>query len=223
MITGLRRLNDRLEEEARRIAHALHDDAGQLLTSVHLVLEDISRGLSPRARERLKRVRGPLDEVEKHLRRLSHELRPTILDDLGLLPALQFLAQGVAARAGVTITVDGPGRPRLPSPVETALYRVVQEALRNSTRHASATRVDIRFAIAPGEASCTVKDDGRGFDPDAVLRRKGDRGLGLLGMRERLSALGGRLAIDSAPGRGTDLRIHIPLEGSHGDPSSAGR
>jgi signal transduction histidine kinase len=216
-VQALRRLNERLEEEARRIAHALHDDAGQLLASVHLVLEEVSTGLPARIRDRLKRVRGPLDEIEKHLRRLSHELRPTILDDLGLVPALEFLAQGVASRAGIAIKVEGAARPRLPAGVETALYRVVQEALRNTTKHATATRVDIRLEIAPEAASCTVKDDGRGFDPRAALDRKGERGLGLIGMRERLSALGGQFTIDSAPGRGTELRIIIPLEGRHGD------
>lgn len=224
-VQALRRLNERLEDEARRIAHALHDDAGQLLASVHLVLEEVSTGLPARTRDRLKRVRGPLDEIEKHLRRLSHELRPTILDDLGLLPALEFLAQGVAARSGMTIKVDGAARPRLPAAVETALYRVVQEALRNATKHAVATRVDIRLEVVPGAARCTVKDDGKGFDMRAVLDHKGDRGLGLIGMRERLSALGGQFKIDSAPGRGTELRIMIPipLEGRHGDTGSSRR
>ncbi|HEV8702672.1 MAG TPA: ATP-binding protein [Candidatus Polarisedimenticolia bacterium] len=222
-VAALRRLNEKLEEEARRIAHALHDDAGQLLASVHLVLEEVSAGLPARTRDRLRRVRGPLDEIEKHLRRLSHELRPTILDDLGLLPAVEFLAQGVAARAGIEIQVEGTARPRLPSGIETALYRVVQEALRNATKHAFATRVDIRFEIGPEAARCMVKDDGRGFDLQAVLDRKGERGLGLIGMRERLSAVGGQFTIDSAPGRGTDLRIIIPLEGRDGHTGASGR
>jgi len=224
-VQALRRLNDRLEDEARRIAHALHDDAGQLLASVHLVLEEVSTGLPSRTRDRLKRVRGPLDEIEKHLRRLSHELRPTILDDLGLLPALEFLAQGVAARSGIAVRVEGEARPRLPAAVETALYRVVQEALRNATKHAAARRVDIRLEVEPGAARCTVKDDGRGFDTREVLDRKGDRGLGLIGMRERLSALGGRFTIESAPGRGTELHIMIPIpqEGRHADTSSPRR
>src|SRR2546425_13300831 len=88
-VAALRRLNEMLEEEARRIAHALHDEAGRLLVSVHLALQEAAGGLPPRVRDRLEKVREPLDEIEKHLRRLSHELRPTILDDLGLLPALE--------------------------------------------------------------------------------------------------------------------------------------
>src|SRR5437773_1079680 len=146
-IAALRRLNEMLEEEARRIAHALHDDAGQLLVSVHLALKDVADGLPPRARDRLMGIRAPLDEIERHLRRLSHELRPTVLDDLGLVPALEFMVQGVSARAGIPIAVEGPKSPRLPALVEVALYRVVQEAVRNATKHAGAKRVDIRVSV----------------------------------------------------------------------------
>jgi signal transduction histidine kinase len=219
-VKALRRLNELLEEEARKIAHALHDDAGQLLVSVHLALQEASGGLSPRARLRLEKVRVPLDEIEKHLRRLSHELRPTVLDDLGLVPALEFLAQGVAARNGVVIKVEGP-RTRLPSPIEIALYRVAQEALRNATKHSRASRVDIRLAVESNGVSCSIRDDGRGFDVAAVLDRKGDRGLGLIGMRERLNAVGGQFNIHSAPGRGTEIRIVVPLGDHDADSSSS--
>ena len=169
--------------------------------------------MSPRARLRLEKVRAPLDEIEKHLRRLSHELRPTVLDDLGLVPALEFLAQGVSARNGVAIKVEGP-RKRLPSPIEIALYRVAQEALRNATKHSRAKRVDIRLEVESNEVSCSIRDDGRGFDVAAVLDRRGDRGLGLIGMRERLNAVGGQFNINSAPGRGTEIRVAVPL-GDH--------
>ena len=218
-VKALRHLNELLEEEARKIAHALHDDAGQLLVSVHLALQEASGGLSPRARLRLERVRAPLDEIEKHLRRLSHELRPTVLDDLGLVPALEFLAQGVSARNGVAIKVEGP-RKRLPSPIEIALYRVAQEALRNATKHSRANRVDIRLAVESNGVSCSIRDDGRGFDVAAVLDRRGDRGLGLIGMRERLNAVGGQFNINSAPGRGTEIRVAVPLGDHDADTSS---
>lgn len=218
-VKALRRLNELLEEEARKIAHALHDDAGQLLVSVHLALQEAAGGLSPRARLRLERVRVPLDEIEKHLRRLSHELRPTVLDDLGLVPALEFLAQGVSARNGVVIKVEGPRR-RLPSPIEIALYRVAQEALRNATKHSRANRVDIRLEVESNEVSCSIRDDGRGFDVAAVLDRRGDRGLGLIGMRERLNAVGGQFSINSAPGRGTEIRVAVPLGDHDADTSS---
>jgi signal transduction histidine kinase len=221
-VAALRRLNELLEEEARRIAHALHDEAGQLLVSVHLALEAVAYDLPPRVRGRLREVRGLLDEIEKHLRRLSHELRPTVLDDLGLLPAVEFLAQGVTARTGIPIAVSGPRDRRLPTPVETALYRSVQEALTNATRHAAARRVVVLIRLDPESVSCSVRDDGRGFDVDAV-RNRNDGGLGLLGIRERLSSLGGQLVIDSTPGHGTELLITIPLETHHADPGSARR
>jgi len=217
-VAALRRLNEMLEEEAQRIAHALHDEAGQLLVAVHLAVKEVADGLPPRARDRLLGIRAPLDEIERHLRRLSHELRPTVLDDLGLVPALEFLVQGVSERAGIPIAVEGPKSPRLPAPVEVAMYRVVQEAVRNATKHAVANRVDIRLAVLADEVRCSVKDDGRGFDVPAALNRKGDRGLGLIGMRERLNALNGQLTIDSSRGRGTEIRITIPLGERHADP-----
>jgi len=223
-VETLRSINQRLEDEARRIAHALHDDAGQILVSIHLALEAAAADLLPQARERLDGVRRLLDEAEQNLRRIAHELRPTILDDLGLVPALRFLAHGVAARAGVPVRVEGSLRTRLRPSVETALYRVVQEALRNATKHAFATSVLVRLEHREHDVRLTVKDDGRGFDLNAVLRRKGSRGLGLGAMRERLNGLGGQITIDSAPGHGTEVRIVIPIaEGPHADAAAARR
>src|SRR5438094_6379707 len=118
---ALRALNQRLEEEARRIAHALHDEAGQLLVSVYLALDDTLAGqLQPDARERLTETRALLEQVEAQLRRLSHELRPTILDDLGLKPAIEFLADGISKRTGRAVAVIGSTGGRLSGSVETA-------------------------------------------------------------------------------------------------------
>jgi signal transduction histidine kinase len=220
-VTALRRLNELLEEEARRIAHSLHDEAGQLLASVHLAIESVGRDLPAGARGRLKDVRALLDEIEKHLRRLSHELRPTILDDLGLLPALEFLAQGVTSRTGIPIIVDGQRERRLPRTVETALYRIVQEALTNATRHARARRIEVRLGIEPQAVRCAVRDDGKGIDPASTRDGSAEGGLGLIGIRERLSALGGHLAIQSTPGHGTELSVTIPLETHYADPDSS--
>jgi PAS domain S-box-containing protein len=210
---ALRGLNERLEAEAKRIAHALHDEAGQLLGTVHLALEEFAHELSPQARARLHTVKELLDQIEEELRRLSHELRPTILDDLGLLPALEFLADRVAKRSGLQITVQSSADGRLTPLVETAFYRSVQEALTNVGRHAQATRVLIEIRRGRGAVQCSVRDDGRGFDVSAVPSRRGEGGLGLIGIRERAAALGGTLAIRSAPGEGTELVITIPLEG----------
>lgn len=205
----LRRLNQTLEEEYKRIAHALHDEAGQLLASVHLALDEMARAVSP-AHEHLHKVKGLLDQIEGQLRQLSHELRPTILDDLGLVPALKFLAEGVAARTGLRITVEAD--PDLPlSPLlETTLYRVVQEALTNVMRHAKASQVRIQLHHEALRVRCSIRDDGVGFDASSALTRPGRKGLGLLGMQERLNSVGGSLSVVSASGQGTELTIAIP-------------
>src|SRR5207247_4545900 len=171
---ALRRRKETLEEEAKRIAHALHDEAGQLLASVHLALEGIARDLAPSVSHRLKAVKGLLDQSEAHLRRLSHELRPTVLDDLGLVPALEFLTEGVSKRTKLQVTVVGQMIDRLPPPVEMALYRIVQEALNNTTRHAQASRATIRLEQNGHLIRCLVSDDGIGFDVPTALNKKGD-------------------------------------------------
>lgn len=209
---ALRRLNETLEQETRRIAHALHDNAGQLLAVVFIALDDYARDLPPVAQAHLQWIRVHLDRVEEQLRHLSHELRPTILDDLGLVPALEFLADGVSKRAGLPITVEGGTEGRLPVPVETALYRCAQEGLANVTKHAKATRVRIQLQREAQEIRCAIRDDGIGFDLPAVLAQKGDRGLGLIGIQERVRALNGVLQITTAPGQGTVLLMSIPLE-----------
>lgn len=220
---ALRRWNERLEGEARRIAHALHDEAGQLLASVYLALEEAGRDLGPPTRDRLLEVRGLLDQVEEQMRRLSHELRPTILDDLGLLPALDFLGRGVSGRTGLPIAVEGSTEGRLPLLIETALYRIVQEALSNVAKHARATRASVQIRRESGIVHCAVRDDGVGFDAGAVLAGIGERGLGIIGIRERLTAVGGALQIHSSPQRGTEMLVSIPLEVRHAAPDSAGR
>ena len=207
---ALRHLNEMLEEEAKRIAHALHDEAGQVLTSVHLDLEAAAREV-PAAADRLRGVRRLLKQFEEQLRCLSHELRPAALDDLGLLPALEFLAKGVSKRTGVPITVDGMGQGRLPPSVEIALYRIVQEGLTNAAKYAQATRVWIEIQQTDHLVRGSLRDNGAGFDVTETLTRRGERGIGLVGMRERAEALGGTLQVKSAPGRGTEVLVTIPL------------
>ncbi len=211
-IAALRHMNDRIEEEAKRIAHALHEEAGGLLASTHLALEELARDLSPQGAERLAGIRDLLDQVDRQLRRLAHELRPTILDDLGLLPALDFLSKGVSHRAGLPITVEGSSQGRLPPAVETTLYRNVQEALNNVVKHASAGRVTVRVIRQPHVIHCSVSDDGVGFNMSLTIAVDGERGLGLVGIRERLDSLRGTLQITSASGQGTELLMQIPLE-----------
>jgi two-component system, NarL family, sensor histidine kinase NreB len=209
---ALHHLNEALEAEVKRIAHALHDEAGQLLASVHIGLADVARDLPPHVAQRLTDVAGLLNKIEEQLRHLSHELRPTILDDLGLRPALEFLADGVSRRTGLHIRVEGSAGARLPAPTETALYRIVQEALTNVTKHAQATKVAITLTRSGRQLRCTIRDDGVGFDVRAVRARRGARGLGLIGIQERLHAVSGTLEIVATPGGGTRLIMAVPLE-----------
>lgn len=206
---GLRHLNQTLEQEIQRIAHALHDEAGQLLASVYLALEEVARKLPP-AREPLLKVKGLLDLIEGQVRRLSHELRPTILEEMGLLPAIKFLAEGVNARTGLLITVEGDSN-LSPSPLLSAtVYRIVQEAFTNVTRHAKATQVHVTIQHERQTLRCSVKDNGVGFDVSSLSARTGEGGLGMIGIRERLNSVGGALSLMSTPGRGTELVITVP-------------
>jgi signal transduction histidine kinase len=214
-IAALRQLNETLEEEIKRIAYAVHDEAGQLLVAVHLALADVARGLPEPQSGQLGRIEELLNQVEKQLRRYSHELRPTVLDDLGWIPAIRFLAEGVSKRANLTIQIKTTIAGRLPGPMEIALYRIVQEALTNAAKHAKASRVSIRIGRKNRLFCCSIEDDGVGFDVEAVQSDRKRRGLGLIGMQERLNGIGGTLSIDSARGRGTRLLIQLPAEASN--------
>jgi signal transduction histidine kinase len=208
-----RKLLEAQEAERHRMAHELHDEAGQLLASVHLALETTISGLPPHLRQGFHQVRRHLDAIETQLRGLAHELRPTILDDLGLLPALQGLAQRVAERTRLGIHVDIALAGRLAPAVETALYRIMQEGLTNIAKHAAATHVDLQLWRDDERVHGLLRDDGVGFTVEHVLGQTGQRGLGLLGIQERLEALGGTLQITSAPGQGTTLQIMLPAAG----------
>jgi signal transduction histidine kinase len=209
---ALRRLNELLEAEVGRIAHALHDQAGSILATATLELDLAARELVPGGQQRLAGVRRLLDETGEQLRHLSHELRPTILDDLGLRPALEFLAQGMEQRTGLKIRVTGQARTRLPVGSEIAIYRIVHEALNNAVRHGHATTVNIALEQGEKHVRCVISDDGAGFDVEAVLAPGGRRGLGLLGMRERASAVGGSCLISSKPGEGARVEVVVPLK-----------
>ena len=199
----LLRLNEILEAEAGRIACSLHDESGQLLVAAHIALEDLVRHLPPGFEERAQKVEAALDDVYEQLRRLSHELRPPVLDDLRLLPALRFLADGFSKRTGLAVTVESSLRKRLPSKVESALYRIAQEALTNTFKHAKATRVSIQIRSAKGGLCCTIRDDGVGFASARAETNGRAKGLGLRGIRERIKTLGGSLEIESSRGQGT--------------------
>jgi signal transduction histidine kinase len=222
-VKALRRLNETLEEEIKRIAYAVHDEAGQLLVAVHLALAEVALGLPAPQQAQFAQIREMLNQVEKHLRRYSHELRPTILDDLGWIPAIRFLAEGISKRANLPIQIDAAVSGRPPSTIETTLYRVVQEALTNAVKHARASNVWIRAWRENLMLCCSVRDDGVGFDSSQAHAARGRKGLGLIAMHERATAIGGSLRIDSRPGLGTELSIRIPLEGEHANSHRARR
>jgi len=206
---ALRRMNQTLEEETKRLAHEVHDEAGQLIATAQLALADVALEMPASSREGVAKVSRVLDEVADQLRRLAHELRPTVLDDLGLLSALEFLSQGVIKRTGLDVRVEGSTAGRLDPIIETTLYRVVQEAVLNVVKHARARSVIIRVEHGPTHIRCSIRDDGVGFD--AGGQPKGPRGLGLLGIGHRVETLGGRLEIRTRPGQGTTLVVGIPV------------
>jgi signal transduction histidine kinase len=211
----LQRLGTAQEDERRRIARDLHDQMGQLLTALGLglkALEGASPDPSP-ARPHLVRLRELTNQIGREVHHIALELRPTALDDLGLQAALANYAEVWSKRSGVEIDFQaaGLGTGRLPEPAETALYRVVQEALTNVLRHAGARRVGLVLQRFPGQAMAVVEDDGVGFDAESVTATARDGGrLGLLGMRERLALVGGTLTVESATGRGTTVIARVP-------------
>jgi two-component system, NarL family, sensor histidine kinase UhpB len=211
-IKSLRQFNEMLEEEIKRVAHAVHDDAGQMLVAVHLAVADLARGLPASQRKQVATIEELLDQVEKQLRRCSHELRPIVLDDLGWVPAIRYLAGAVSKRANLPIEVETKVMKRLPKAVEIALYRIVQEALTNITKHAQAKRVSIQVFRADHALCCSVQDDGAGFDVRAVRSNPAQRGLGLIGIQERANSIGGTVSIESSPGRGTKILIRLPMK-----------
>jgi len=212
----LRRVIDAQELERQRLARELHDETGQALTSILLGLKAIRAAPNDDEAERAEAgVRELVVQALQDVRSLAVELRPSALDDFGLVPALERLAATFEERSGVRTTVDtNLSGERLAPEVETALYRLVQEALTNVVKHAGAERVSILLTRGEGSVSAVIEDDGRGFAPGEVR----EEALGLLGMRERLVLLGGTLAVESTPGQGTALVAHVPFE-----PSAAGR
>jgi signal transduction histidine kinase len=212
---ALRRMDEVRENEIRRIAHELHDSAGQMLASVHLALDDLARDLEPRSRPGLERAKVLLVRAEEQLRRLSHEFLPPMLDDLGLGPALEYLGDVVSRRTGLPITVRIALPNRLPAPFEITLYRIVQEALANVTRHARAAHATVTVEARETDVLCRIEDDGVGFDPGPKGRARLAVGIGLKGIRERASRLGGTLEIQSQKGQGTRLALAIPQEADH--------
>jgi signal transduction histidine kinase len=216
-VHALRAMNETLEERIKRLAYSVHDEASQLLVVVHLELASISSTVPGPLQEKLARIDQTLRQIEDQLRRFSHELRPTVLDDLGWLPAIEELAGHIATRSNLSITVETTTKKRLSSLRETVLYRVVHELLTNAVKHAQATRIRIFIRRWRNTFFCAVEDNGVGFDPAARKAQGKPAGLGFTAMRERLQTIGGTLRIDSSPGAGTKVQLEFPLEVTNGD------
>ena len=195
------------EAERRSLALELHDQLGQLLTAIRFALH------GQPAEDRLADARGLVDRAIEEVRSLALELRPPSLDLLGLPAALRAYLDREAQRTGLNIHLEvSPMEVRPPPEVETASFRLVQEAVTNSARHADARRVDVELRAADGALEVVIRDDGKGFDvPDARARARAGASLGVLSMEERASLVGGELEIESAPGRGTTIRARFPL------------
>ncbi|MBA3562154.1 MAG: GAF domain-containing protein [Actinobacteria bacterium] len=204
---ALRRVVEAQELERRRLARELHDQTGQELTSVLLGLKAVEEAKSDAERAKaLAAVREQVVETLHDVRRLAVELRPKALDDFGLAAALERLRDIFSEQTGMRVDLESRIRDRLPPDVETALYRIVQEALTNIVKHAQANAVSIVLARKAGAVTALIEDDGRGFNHDGS-----GEGLGLLGMGERLALLGGRLKVESRPGAGTTIVAEVPL------------
>lgn len=200
------------EEERRRLSRELHDGAGQMLTSLLVRLKLLEKIEEPhQVRAKASELREAMAQTLEELRRLSMDLRPAALDDLGLVPALEWYTREIERTAGFSVetTITGLGQ-RLARPLEVEFYRIIQEALTNISKHARAKRVKLRLVVEDGVATLGLEDDGVGFDATATLLNP-SRGLGLLGMRERVELVGGSFHIDSMPGGGTRIRITVPL------------
>ncbi|HEX7089275.1 MAG TPA: sensor histidine kinase [Longimicrobiales bacterium] len=200
------------EEERKRIARELHDETAQSLSAMLIRLSMLRRVQDPGAREAgMEELRQQLVSTLDGVRRYARGLRPPALDDLGLVPAIEQFARTLAEATGLRVQIDagrldGP----LTSEVELVVYRIVQEALSNVVRHAGATTVRVMLECRDANLVALVEDDGRGFVVQEVLRGDGE-GLGLFGMRERASYVGGHVDIESEPGAGTRVRAVIPL------------
>ena len=208
-------LLDAQEKERRHIARELHDEIGQALTAVKLDLETMQRAKSAAVvRARIKESLGRIEQILQEVRTLSLDLRPSVLDDLGLVSALRWYLGRFSQSAGFELSFTAePLQRRLPVEIETACFRVAQEALANAARHAKAGRVSVELRQQDRELLLSVNDDGVGFDVRSVLEGTAQgESFGLLGMEERVALAGGTVEIRSEPGKSTSISVRIPLK-----------
>ena len=203
------------EEERKKISRELHDEIAQTLTGINIRLASLKTEAMVNTKGLQKKITSTQRLVEKSVdivHRFARELRPTVLDDLGLIPALHSFMKSFTKRTGVRthLTVFAAVE-RLDPAKRTVLFRVAQEALTNVARHAQASRVEVSIQKLRSRVCMKIKDDGKSFNVERALHANGGKHLGLLGMRERLEMVGGRFDVESAPGKGTAITAQIPL------------
>jgi signal transduction histidine kinase len=199
------------EDERKRIARELHDETSQGLAVLAMGLEAAQDALRAGMPPRLEEVKALAVRTLEDVHRLILDLRPSVLDDLGLVSAIRWYAERTLESRGISVRCEFGEMPRLPPEMETALFRMCQETMSNIARHAQATAVLVQVGIEGSEVVIDVEDDGKGFDPDAAGQREGRRPWGLMGIRERAEILGGVARIESAPGQGTHVEVRIPV------------
>jgi signal transduction histidine kinase len=211
-----RQLLSAQEEERKMISRELHDQIAQTLTGINIQLAALKTASMVNTKGLQKKISSTQRLVEKSVdivHRFARELRPTVLDDLGLIPALHSFMKSFARRTGVHahLTTFAVKIDQLDAARRTVLFRVAQEALNNVARHAHASRVEVSIQKLPGCICMKIKDDGKSFNVEHALHANGGKHLGLLGMRERLEMVGGKFVVESLPAKGTTIQAQIPL------------
>jgi hypothetical protein len=203
------------EDERRRIAREIHDGLGQMLTAIKFnleILEDMI-AVGKDERERIDDMKNLLDSVMKEAREISYKLMPSVLEDFGLAPALQLLSEQFSNRTEVKVQFQAHGiNDRLDPNLEIGLYRIAQESLNNVSKHAEASEVNLQIIRHSTGIRLVIEDNGKGLAAQqSIIRTTGKGGMGLPGMRERASTIGGVLTIDSTPNNGTLIAVEVPI------------
>jgi signal transduction histidine kinase len=210
----LRKVITAQEDERKRIARELHDETSQALAVLAMGLEAAQDAIRSGKTPRLDEVKAVAVRTLEDVHRLILDLRPSVLDDLGLLSAIQWYADRQLVSRGIAVRCEFGELPRLPPEMETALFRICQETMSNVARHAQATAVLVQVGAEADEVLIEIEDDGKGFDPESASRREGRRPWGLMGIRERAEILGGTATVESEPGQGTRVAVRIPIAGA---------
>jgi signal transduction histidine kinase len=206
----LRKVITAQEDERKRIARELHDETTQSLAVLAMGIDAVQDALRAGKTPRLDEVKALAVRTLEDVHRLILDLRPSVLDDLGLLSAIRWYAERQLESRGIAVRCEFGEMRRLPPELETALFRICQETMSNIARHSQATAVLVQVGVEKEEIVVEIEDDGRGFDPEAVARREGRRSWGLMGIRERAEILGGVAKVESSPGQGTHVEVRVP-------------